>query len=161
MTNPGLMTSRLGYLEPRCSHGACRDLSGPFPICSSPVFLQGKDLLAAQRTCQPAGLLPCLSPAQNTKHRLRWCKRCCPPVACDGNEYLLSLNMKPQRANRVEVGMGESTTASPSRSGTRHGFQNKLRSQDVLRSHGLIPELDAAAVRWHLWDHAPPRMLLG
>lgn len=79
MTNPGLTTSSLGYLEPRCSHGACRHLPGPFPVCSSPVCLQGKDILAAQRTCQPAGLLPPLSPAQNTKHRLRWCKRCCPP----------------------------------------------------------------------------------
>lgn len=163
MTNPGLMTSRLGYLEPRCSHGACRDPSAPFPICSSLASLQGRDHPSSLKLSICAslqGLLLCLSLVLNTKHHLRWCKRCCPLVACKGNKNLLSLNMKPQRANRAEVGMGGSTTASPSCLGTRHGFKSKLQSQNVPGSHGLSPELDAAAVRWHLWDHVPPWMLL-
>ena len=87
MTNPGLMDARLGYLEPRRSHGVRRDLlSAPFPICSSPVSPQGRDPLSSGLQ----GILLCFSPALNTRNRLRWCKHCCPPIACEGSENLLS-----------------------------------------------------------------------
>lgn len=102
MTNSGLMTARLGHLEPRCPHGAHRNLSTPFPICSSPVSLQGRAPLSSVQLSVPSslgGLLLCLSPLLNTRHSLRWRERCHVPITREGNENLLSLNMKPQRTN--------------------------------------------------------------